>query len=283
MQSLLDLLHVGMRWSHIAAGFIGLLLFWIPVCTKKGSKLHILTGRVFLWLATFVSVTALVASGWGIVWPRSFLSWRVADMPTDRREAVLEARVDDVRFLMLILFFLAIAVLAGVVFGRSAVRTKLDHARLRSPLLLGLELAMGAAGLMLIGFGAKELWASGGAEQKYWIHIVLGGLGIFGAWSDLNYLLGPQPEERMSWLYKHVESMIGVGIGFHTAFAVFGFSRLLNYVEWELNGIWLLIPWVVPSIVGVPAAAIWIHRLRQQASTTPETGSPQEGEAFPSP
>ena len=35
--------------------------------------------------------------------------------------------------------------------------------------------------------------------------------------------------EHMGWFYSHMGSMIGGGIAFHTAFAVFGAQRLWDY------------------------------------------------------
>jgi hypothetical protein len=58
----------------------------------------------------------------------------------------------------------------------------------------------------------------------------------------------------MAWWYKHMENMLGVGIGFHTAFLVFGMSRLF---EVRLPTPWQLLPWLLPTAIGLPAIAIW--------------------------
>lgn len=36
MTELLSLLHQASRYSHIALGFVGLVLFWVPIVAAKG-------------------------------------------------------------------------------------------------------------------------------------------------------------------------------------------------------------------------------------------------------
>ena len=50
-----------------------------------------------------------------------------------------------------------------------------------------------------------------------------------------------QPQsERMTWFYAHMGNMIGAGIAFHTAFAVFGAGRVFDF---QLPGAWQVVPW----------------------------------------
>ena len=57
------------------------------------------------------------------------------------------------------------------------------------------------------------------------------------------------PSERMWWYYAHLGNMIGAGIAFHTAFMVFGANR---FVSMDLPGFWQLVPWVLPTAIGLP-------------------------------
>ena len=59
--------------------------------------------------------------------------------------------------------------------------------------------------------------------------------------------------EPMGWLYSHLGSMIGGGIAFHMAFAVFGAQRVFSY---ELAGPLIMLPWMLPTIIGLPAIAV---------------------------
>jgi hypothetical protein len=49
-------------WIHILAGSLGLLVFWIPIFARKGSKLHICLGKVFVYCSYLVGLSALVIS-----------------------------------------------------------------------------------------------------------------------------------------------------------------------------------------------------------------------------
>lgn len=256
----LDVIHRAVRLSHVCVGFVGLALFWIPVFARKGGPLHIRTGRLFVYCAYYVGVTGLMASIWALVHPASFFGdpalQRVApeQVPYERESA---------RFLFSITGFLALLILAGTVFGVRIVRTRDDHARLASPLVLTLVIALGVWSLALTVYGASSLlacyagwhWLPAEAAGRYWINAILGVVGVSGVAGDLRYMLRPRATP-MAWWYKHMECMLGAGIGFHAAFFVFGTWRLLRI---ELQGAWQLVPWLLPFAVGVPAMALWIR------------------------
>ncbi len=46
----MDALKEVLRTSHIWAGFALLALFWLPLMVKKGSKSHVIIGRIYTWL-----------------------------------------------------------------------------------------------------------------------------------------------------------------------------------------------------------------------------------------
>ena len=151
-------------------------------------------------------------------------------------------------------------------FRQAIVRTKQRHEDLREPVLLGFQAAIVAASVALIAFGAFHLYGGrGGLAQradsgKYWVPVVLGIIGLLGAWGDLGYILRPRPT-RMAWWYKHMENMLGVGIAFHTAFLVFGANRLIGY---SLPSAWALLPWAIPSAIGIPATQIWVRYYKRR-------------------
>jgi hypothetical protein len=256
------------RWlliSHIVAGAIGLPVFWIPVFAKKGGRLHIRAGQVFVWCAYWVTLTGLVFSVWGLTHPTSLLGSSRPIKPES-----LPYVIEKLRFFYSILGFLSLAVLAGIILGVRVIRTRHDHEKLRGPLVIGVESALG---LWSLGLAADGLWTvlacyggwhplltSPGQGQRYWINVFLGLLGIYGVWGDLRFVLRPR-ESPMAWWYMHMECMLGAGIGFHTAFMVFGANRLLKL---ELEGVWNLLPWVLPSAIGIPATAKWVGYYRRK-------------------
>lgn len=64
-------------------------------------------------------------------------------------------------------------------------------------------------------------------------------------------------------LYSHLGSMLGGGIAFHPAFAVFGVQRLISY---ELPGPLTIVPWLLPTIIGVPAIVLWGRHYKRRFS-----------------
>ena len=48
--------------THVIAGFISLVLFWIPIFTKKGGKIHTLVGKIYIYLMWIVVVSAGILS-----------------------------------------------------------------------------------------------------------------------------------------------------------------------------------------------------------------------------
>ena len=92
---------------------------------------------------------------------------------------------------------------------------------------------------------------------------------VFAALSPIGFLVGRgnlrfarQPYvSRMAWWYEHMGSMLGGGIAFHTAFLVVGAGRLLAV---QLTGFDAVIPWIVPSLIGIPATAIWVGYYRRK-------------------
>jgi hypothetical protein len=52
-----------LRWIHIAAGSIALILFWIPAIARKGGRTHIRAGWFYVACMSVVVVTAFAMSG----------------------------------------------------------------------------------------------------------------------------------------------------------------------------------------------------------------------------
>lgn len=65
----------------------------------------------------------------------------------------------------------------------------------------------------------------------------------------------------MAWWYEHMESMLGGGVAFHTAFLVLGAGRLLGI---QITGPAAVIPWLLPAIIGIPVSAIWVRYYRRR-------------------
>jgi hypothetical protein len=229
-----------LRWVHIAAGSIALLLFWIPAIARKGSRTHIRAGWFYVACMSVVVVTAFAMSGLAFTIP---LSVRRIARPLSPAELsdFLRAQRISATFL---------AYLAGVTLvagwqGIWAVETKREPKAMRTAFGLALNVAVLLGGLTVFVLGFK--YGSGPL-------IALSPIGPFVAAGNLRYLLrGPQ--SRMHWWYEHLSSMIATAIAGYTAFLVFGAARLLPSVaRSQLNTIF----WVLPSLIGVPVIYITV-------------------------
>ena len=122
--------------------------------------------------------------------------------------------------------------------------------------------------LALIGFALWNLVLAAQEQHPfgetaygmYSLLLALGAFTLFGVVQDLRYIYRPRPS-RMAWWYMHMEKVIGLGIGFHTAFLVFGASRFLSqYLQGPLQ----VIPWILPTAIGLPATTLWINAYRRK-------------------
>jgi hypothetical protein len=262
-----DQAHRVFRLSHAAVGLAGLLLFWIPVFARKGGWLHVRCGRAFVWCVAYVGVTGLIASVWGLAHPASFLTdAELARLDAEERRLAFER----VRFILSITGFLALAVMSAVVLGVRTVRTKEQHERLRSPLLLGLEVSLAVWSSALALYGAATLllcWSGAhflppGSSLRYGLCVLLGAYGLYGALGELSYIRGPRPDP-MSWRTVHIECMLGSGGGFHAAFFLFGAARFL-----PLEGTGQLLAALLPVVAGSVATRWWVRRYERKGVRT---------------
>jgi uncharacterized membrane protein len=102
----------------------------------------------------------------------------------------------------------------------------------------GLPALLGAAS---VGLGSY------GLARGQILFVAFGGIGLLTAAGSLRYWLRP-PRLRMHWWFEHMTSMLTGCIAAITAFMV---TTGGNF------GIWPLAAWLGPSIIGVPAIALW--------------------------
>lgn len=117
MSDAVSLLHQCSRYSHIVLGFLGLVLFWIPVCSPKGGRLHRLSGKAFALVALWVSGTGMLASAWAIIHPINFITSLGTQISGTDEPYVVES----IRFLFSLLAFLSVGTFSGVIFGVALV------------------------------------------------------------------------------------------------------------------------------------------------------------------
>ncbi len=229
---------------HVVMGFFAALVFWLPVLSKKGGRLHVLAGRAYVGGMYSAAATAIAIALLVLVDPIAAKHPAEA-LSVERSQglAVQERTVST--------FLLCIGVLvwASIRHGLLSLRAKADHRLMRAPSHLILNAVLGALGLALLGLG----WYA--SQVLFYVFAVL---CVGTAVTNLRYCLRPAPDRR-AWLVSHMSSMIAAGIATYTAFFVFGGSRFLAPL---LTGYWQLLPWVAPAVVGTVIIQLMARRYR---------------------
>lgn len=204
------------RWLHIIGGFTALLVFWIPIVTKKGGKIHNFVGWLYVCAMAIVSISAFYMGGYRVLWDE-------------------HANAERVSFSWFLIF---IAILSGASgwYGIRVLRFKkrqTPHRNMMDLFVSGLLLVSGVA----IGIYGVMI------QSPLITYFPL--LGIFLGAIQLHYWLR-NPVKRMHWLFEHFGGMIACCISTVTAFTVFGAPRLLNISSTNL------LLWIMPSLILVP-------------------------------
>ena len=238
---------------HVACGALALLVFWVPVLSRKGSPLHRKAGRLFVFGMTAIAVSGVVLSSLSLLDP---IGVKFADRQLPMDEAFrLAIRI---RTFSLFLLMLSVLVFTSARHAVLVLKLREDRTRLRAwwhagPMVLTVMLAL-ATGVV----GALS------GEVLLMIFCVIGTAAGGGM---LRYTFKKSIGKR-EWIIEHIGSTIGTGIAAYTAFFAFGGRELLGHL---LTGQWQLVPWVLPAAIGT----IFIRRLskpyRAQLATVAAT------------
>lgn len=207
MKTLLTLLLI----THVAAGFIALLVGLVSMFTKKGGRLHNRAGLVYVWCMITVAATALLLCG-------------------------LQP------FKMLRLFLTGIAVFSFYlcITGWRATKQKKDGP---TPVDKGLTYITLAVSVAMMGFGAYLL--TGRISVFTVLFPFFGFLSFRNAWYDLKSF-GKTPEKG-HWFFHHITRMGGSYIATFTAFLVNNAYRMLP----DDAPAWIgTATWIAPPIIG---------------------------------
>jgi hypothetical protein len=212
----LEFLFHAFRWLHIAAGFLALLIFWVPIVSKKGGRIHNRSGWVYVYAMAFVSVSAFYMGVYRIVWD--------------------PARTEDTIPFAWFLIFIALLSGASAWYGIRVLTFKRRSERHRSLvdfffplLLLGSSISISVYGF-IIDFGLLKYFPL---------------IGFFVGITQLIYWLSA-PKLKMHWMIEHLTGMLACCIATITAFTVFGAPRLL-----QIESVSLIL-WILPTLLIVP-------------------------------
>lgn len=228
------------RFIHVAFGAIGLIAFWVPIFAKKGAVNHVRFGKIFVWSAYIVLAAAAIA-----------LVSRTANLV---REGIGVSDQPELIAFMVFLGYLTFVTFVIVRHGMQVLQSKGKPDALRTPLTVFLAYASIASSIGIIAYG---LFLD---PPNKILLFALSPIGLGNGFGQLRYMRRTDGSPR-GWLYEHLGAMIGAGIAFHTAFAVFGVTRLfdIGFTGWVA-----VIPWVAPAIIGIPAISIWTRHYQRK-------------------
>jgi len=228
------------RFVHVLFGAIGLIAFWIPVFAKKGAINHVRYGKIFVWSAYIVLGFAAIA-----------LLARITDLVV---RGIGPAAEPALFAFIVFLGYLTFVTFVTIRHGVAVLRHKADPGALRTNLNTALAYSAVAASIGIV------LYALLVSPPNKILLFALSPIGFGTGIGNLRYMKSTAPSRR-GWMYEHLGAMLGAGIAFHTAFAVFGSTRLFDI---GLSGWVAVIPWIAPAVIGIPAITIWTRHYRRK-------------------
>lgn len=248
--------HLTLRLIHIAFGTAVLLLFWIPISTRKGGRNHRRSGRLYLWAGRVVVASAVVSCVWALLDPAERIG--SGDLSRDREQAVT-----NVRFFFGLLGVLAVIALAEMERGVLVIRRAASRSA-RTWLMIVAAVA-GISAIALGVWGLSSLIT--GIEWHGLVRIGVAALGIDVARRTLVIARATTPTRHHRQI-AHLDAMLGSAGAFYTAFAAFGFSRLFDY-ETLGGGPAAFLPWIAPTIAAIALTTWWKRRITSLDSFAP--------------
>lgn len=213
---------------HIITGAPGLAGFWIPIAARKGTRLHRLSGKIFVNLmlatASFAALMAILT----ILQP-------IATHPKLASHDLL-GHPDIIRGIFgWMMLFLATLTINLAWYGRSCILNRNNHARHRSPINLALQVVLAAT--------AANCAVQGGLIDQ-WMMVGISVVGFATVGTNLWFMLRKKPGP-LEWQTEHIKALVGTGISVYTAFLAFGAVRFVP--ELALSPVL----WSIPLITGI--------------------------------
>lgn len=225
----LPVIHQFSFYAHILIGTAALILFWVPIVSKKGGMDHRKFGKIYSMVMYAVAATGALMAVIVLYDPMLIHGHRLSDIS---RADVFASRM---RVFYSMLLFLSLLVYVGIRHGQLSLQAKTDHSVMRAPSHLFFNALLCISAIALLGSGIAN---------NHTLSIIFGVLGLVGSIGNLRFCL-QKNVGKQRWLVEHLSSYIGTGIGAYTAFLTFGGRSLFTDI-----GSWQLIFWVMPGIIG---------------------------------
>lgn len=225
---------------HVIVGVVGLVSFWGPVATRKGSPRHRKWGFVF---ANAMMIAGTIAVG---------ISMCSLIAPLETHPDFTDAALARGLFGWMMLYLALLTISLGFA-ALAMIRHKADHRRHREPVGIGLQV------LVMI---AAVVCAAEGYVLGMPLMMAIASIGLASGATTLGFIFNPSPG-RSDYLLEHVKSGIGAGISAYTAFLSVGLVRL--FPEHAFNPA----VWAMPVILGIGLIVYHQHRVRTGLRSTP--------------
>jgi hypothetical protein len=219
---------------HIGCGAVAFVCAPVALATAKGGKTHRRWGKIYFWAMTGVAVTALILS------------------------------------FALPIFFLAMVAVFSFYSAFAAYRVLYlkDMYKGERPKavdwLAALVTISSSFVLFLMGFLKPQVMGVGVIQMAGHtvsiVSIVFGLIGMRMGQASIVEFIKP-PGEKMFWWFRHLQGMIGSYIAAMTAFSA------VNLSHWFPGAWWV---WLWPTIVGIPAIALWTAYYKKKFSPKPK-------------
>ena len=225
-------------WGHLAAGSVGLVLFWVVgVFSKKGAPLHKRLGLVFVYCMLFTGTLAVGMSTLTLIDPMATHPHFV-EHPIFRDAELVRGLFGWM------MQFLALLTISLAWHGWGAVRNKRTHAGNRGWVNVALNVIVIVTAINTAVHGVLLGQA---------VMLGLPVVGVASGVTNLVFAYGNAPK-RFAYMIEHVKALIGAGISAYTAFLAFGLVRLMP------EQVFSPVLWSLPLIIGL-SIIIW-HTVR---------------------
>ncbi len=239
-------IHQFLLYFHITLGAVGLVVFWLPTLSKKGSSFHKRIGKIFVWTMFAISISGIIMSVLVLLDP---VGVRVPERNLSQAESF--SLKQQSREVAVFLLMLSMLVFVNVKQSILVLKVKSERNLLKTPsalapivILLAMGIIVGIVGIIII--------------QPLFIMFSL--LSIAISYGLLKYIFKKEIKQR-EWIIEHMGNILGVGIATYTAFFAFGGLRFFR----QIFGSGLqIIPWVLPSIIGVLAIIYFSKKYRKK-------------------
>lgn len=225
-------LHTILLYLHIALGAVALLLYWLPIMVKKGSKLHISAGNIFYYIMLLVSGSGVVLSLLGLADPVAIYA-AGKQLTSEQVQRMLVWRIPLSQFLLLLSLLTWVTVRHAI----GVLRTKHNRALLRR---------WNYQGPVLLLYPTALYIAWQGITVGMPLLIIFACVSLVTA-STISWYVYKTEVSPRAWIIEHFCAMVGSGIAVYTAFFAAGGRRLL--AQW-LPGDWQLISWLAAPVIG---------------------------------